>query len=78
VIDGITPDFTNKNGQKKVIEVFGTYWHSERVTGVPEQQHERERRERFAKFGYGCLIVWEHELGMKEQVSDRVRSFNSQ
>ncbi len=27
IIGGMSPDFTNTNGQKKVIEMFGDHWH---------------------------------------------------
>lgn len=76
VIGGATPDFTNCNGQKKVIEMFGTYWHSERVTGKSEEQEEHDKREKYSGFGYKCLIVWEHELHDKVAVATRISDFN--
>lgn len=56
------PDFININGQKKVIEMFGNYWHSEEVTGRTKQQEENQRIRHFAKYGFKTLIVWEREL----------------
>jgi hypothetical protein len=31
-IDGSNPDFINEN-DKKIIELFGDFWHSERIIG---------------------------------------------
>ena len=56
------PDFININGQKKIIELFGDYWHSKEVTGLKKKEHRKQRQEHFAKYGYKTLIVWEHEL----------------
>jgi hypothetical protein len=62
------PDFTNINGQKKVIEHYGKYWH--------KGQNPQDRINKFAEFGYQCLIIWEQELKDKESVAIKVREFN--
>ena len=54
--DRFNPDFINVNGQKKLVELFGTYWHSK------TQARDIRRLETFARHGYGTLIVWEKEL----------------
>ena len=54
IIDGKCPDFTNIDGKKEVIELFGSYWHTPNEVG--------SRIEHFARFGYTCLIIWEEEL----------------
>lgn len=61
MVDGKNPDFMNVNGQKKLIEVFGDYWHK------PED--ELKRISHFARFGFETLVVWGHELkdGIAEQ-----------
>lgn len=56
IIGGKCPDFANVNGQKKLIEMFGNYWHQK---GVGE---ESLRIELFSTFGYKTLVVWEDEL----------------
>lgn len=56
------PDFIDVNGRKKVIELFGDYWHGSKVTGISKKEHRIERQEHFAKYGYQCCVVWEHEL----------------
>ena len=68
VIAGLVPDYTNKNGQKKVIEMFGEHWH--------ERQNPQNRINKFAVFGYKCLIIWESELGNPSAVLDKIREFS--
>lgn len=75
-IGGMVPDFTNCDGQKKLIEMFGTYWHSQEVTGKPEEQEEQDRKDKYAEFGFKCLVVWEHELPNRNLVVQRLKAFN--
>lgn len=53
-IGNLHPDFTNCDGQKKVIEVYGDYWH--------RGENPQDRISAFAKLNYNCLVIWEHEL----------------
>lgn len=62
IIGGKIPDFLNVNGQKKVIEMYGTYWH--------RNHNPQDRINHFKDYGYDCLIIWQHEL--KEPLSDKV------
>ena len=62
IVGGKNPDFVNVNGQKSVIEVFGDYWHSERVTGKPPDQEVADRIAHFAQYGLRCIIIWEGEI----------------
>ena len=68
VISGLCPDFTNCNGQKKVIEMFGDYWH--------KGQNPQDRIDKFESFGFGCLVIWESEIKDEELVKIRIREFN--
>jgi G:T-mismatch repair DNA endonuclease (very short patch repair protein) len=61
IIGGKNPDFVNINGRKAVIEVFGNYWHSERITGKPPDQDVADRIAHFAKYGFRCTVIWERE-----------------
>lgn len=54
VIGGRCPDFINVNGKKKLIEVFGDYWHKNE-NPVPRVNH-------YKKYGFECLVVWENEI----------------
>jgi len=74
-INGKCPDFINSSNTK-LIEMFGDYWHSEEVTGLPMKQHVKERKAIFTSTGYEVLIIWEHELeGDLQQVKQRISSF---
>jgi len=70
------PDFVNVNGQKKVIEMNGDYWHSKKRTGRTKKQEEQQRINYFKKLGYKTLIVWEHELKNLGKVEQRILIFN--
>lgn len=76
ILGGRCPDFVNVNGQKKIIEMNGDWWHGEERTGVPNEQHERERIDYFAQFGWETLIVWEHELENFDLLINKVLEFN--
>lgn len=54
------PDFMNINGRKLLIEVFGDYWHD--PIAWPNKMTSMELIEYYAKFGFKCLVLWEHEL----------------
>lgn len=58
IIGGHSPDFININGQKKLIEHFGDYWH--------RGDDEGNRIFQFRLFGFDTLIIWEHELNDNE------------
>jgi len=61
IISGLCPDFINCNGLKAIIEVFGDYWHRDRVN-IPIHQRDYARKAIFGKYGYKTLILWESEL----------------
>lgn len=61
VIGGFNPDFTNVNGQKSVVEVFGDYWHGQQKTGRTRDVEVGRRIAHFAKYGFRCAVIWEHE-----------------
>lgn len=62
VFGGLCPDFLNINGQKKIVEIFGNYWHSEKISGKTREREESDRKQIFSEFGYETLIIWEREL----------------
>lgn len=47
------PDFKVK-GQKKIIELFGDYWH--------EGEDPKKLIKEYAEVGFDCIIFWEHEI----------------
>ncbi len=65
----LNPDYTNVNGQKKVIEAYGDYWH--------RGENPQVRIDIFRKYGFDCLIVWEYEIKKEpEKVTQKVLQFN--
>ena len=70
------PDFININCQKKIIEMFGTFWHSKKITGRTERQEEYQRIKHFAKYGYKTLIVWQRELKDIPRLKRKLRAFH--
>ncbi|KKK89931.1 hypothetical protein LCGC14_2728160 [marine sediment metagenome] len=73
IIEGKIPDFININGQKKIIEVFGDYWHGERARCYEKTEEGRKRL--FKKYGYLTLIIWENELKDVDRVRDKIKEF---
>jgi len=78
IINRKCPDFVNSNGQKKIIEHFGTHWHGEGMTGLPKAEHEQERKNVFKEFGYSTLIIWENELEDMNEVLEKVKEFDKE
>lgn len=69
ILAGKCPDFVNINGQKKIIELFGNYWH--------QSDDGNKRIELFKKYGYQTLIVWEDELSSLSSLKEKLTDFNS-
>ncbi len=71
-IETFNPDFINCNGQKKIIELFGDYWHN-----LPKiKERDIRRLIAYSKYGYKTLIIWEHELKDMESVENRIKEFD--
>lgn len=68
MVNGKSPDFVNCNGQKKIIELFGDYWH--------KGQDPQDRINTFAPFGFDTLVIWEHELKDIGAVKTKLAAFN--
>jgi len=62
------PDYIDINN-KKIIEIYGDYWH--------KNEDPDKRIDYFKRFGYDCLVIWEHEIyDDLEKVVDRIKEFN--
>jgi G:T-mismatch repair DNA endonuclease (very short patch repair protein) len=68
VIAGKIPDFVNINGQKKLIELYGSYWH--------RNDDPNNRIELFKEYGWKTLIIWEDELKMEEILKEKLLKFD--
>jgi predicted Zn-dependent protease with MMP-like domain len=79
-IANLYPDFLNVNGKKKVIEMFGNYFHSDALIKERDKKTARkpERIAIYQAYGFDCLIIWESELKSKskEELIYLVREFN--
>ncbi len=73
MIGGLTPDFFCVNGQKKIVECFGTYWHSARVRKW--QDTEQGKKALYRSYGYDTLVIWENELKDLDTLTEKVRVF---
>lgn len=72
IIDGFNPDFVNVNGQKKIIEMFGDYWHN-----LPTwKKRDKRRIKSYKKYGYNTLIIWQHELKDLIKLKHRILEFD--
>jgi very-short-patch-repair endonuclease len=67
IIGGKLPDFVNANGQKKVIELLGRYWHN------PEEVPARMAR--FKECGWDCLVIWDDEFKNLETLKAKIVNF---
>lgn len=64
---GKCPDFINYNGKKKLIEIFGRYWHK------PED--EEIRKNHFKQFGFDTIVVWDYELKNLSELREKIQVF---
>lgn len=67
IINGKCPDFTNVNGKKALIELYGDYWH--------RGEKPEDRISMFRKFGFDTLVIWESELKNKDLVLGTIKTF---
>lgn len=79
VIGGYVPDFVNINGKKKIIDVFGCYWHGCDACGENNRREarfvDRKRALAFKEMGWEQLVIWEHEFVDIALMQSRVRAF---
>jgi G:T-mismatch repair DNA endonuclease (very short patch repair protein) len=75
VIGGKNPDFIHSAGQRKVIELFGIYWHSPLYGKVkPTMTYDAVVRH-YAEHGYECLVLWDTELQNEKLIVNRITKF---
>jgi len=61
------PDFINCNGQKRIIELFGVYFHS-KLPKLSRKEAECGRIECFLEYGFETLVIWDDELDDKKLI----------
>jgi len=60
-IEGLNPDFICTNEERKIIEVFGRYWHQE-MDDISWKRTEEGRKSFFSELGYDTLILWDDQI----------------
>ncbi len=71
---GKRPDFINVE-KKKIIELFGLYWHSREKTGEEKKEHELEIKKHYSNLNWDCFVIWEDELKNIENLIKKVETF---
>jgi hypothetical protein len=76
-IGGRIPDWVNINGQRKIIELFGVFFHDPKISSfkIKPRKTVRVTVQHYRKYGYQCLIIWDYELKSPEKVIEKIRSF---
>ena len=68
ILGGKSPDFMNINGKKKLIELYGDYWHKD--------DDPQDRIDFFRQYGFDTLVIWEKELEDKESLNVKLEKFH--
>ena len=67
-IERKSPDFFNIHPQKKkIIEVFGDYWH--------RGENPQDKINFYNKWDFDCLVIWESELTNMEEIIKKIEAF---
>lgn len=74
VLGGKCPDFMNINGQKKLLELYGNYWHN--FERFPKGDLPSERIKHFRQFGFDTLVIWEKELEERKSLAKKIKNFH--
>lgn len=71
--NGWSPDFVSTDNSKKIIEVFGIYWHNRSEV----KKRDIKRFQFYTKLGYEYLILWGDELrsSTDEKIATRIMDF---
>lgn len=62
-IGRMNPDFVSLNDHRKVIEIFGKYWHSPLFNpNIPESRTADARIDAFKEKGWDATVIWDYEV----------------
>ena len=75
-VGGKNPDFVNCNGQKKIIELFGEWWHFNKKN-IPWKQTEFGTKAIYSQYGFKTLIIWDSELKDLTRVLNKIKVFDN-
>lgn len=62
---------------RKVIEIFGEFYHGKQVTKEDPEIHERNIKQLYFNIGIDCLIIWSMELKNLQRVTEKIQKFIS-
>lgn len=69
ILGGRCPDWLNINGQKKLVELFGDYWH--------RGENPQDKIDHYKRYGFDTLVIWENELKDKAKLLQIINDFNN-
>ncbi len=69
ILGGKCPDFLNTNGQKKLIELYGDYWH--------KGEDPQDKIDYFSQYGFKALVIWESELDKPTELRKKLLNFDA-
>ncbi|MEK6932284.1 MAG: radical SAM protein [Nanoarchaeota archaeon] len=67
------PDFVNSNNKKKILELFGDYWHNK----PDSEEKDTLKISTYSKHGYETLVIWEHELNDEQRLLEKIFNFQT-
>lgn len=72
ILGGKCPDFLNVNGEKKLIEFYGDYWH--------QDDDPQERIDFFKEYGFNTLVIWGSEFDKltEEELVSKILEFTNE
>jgi len=74
--DKVSKDFINGFIKiKKVIELNGYHWHSQRFNGRTKKEYEKNMVNDFKSINVDCLVIWDNELNTLNNVKRRINDF---
>jgi hypothetical protein len=72
-IERFNPDFISVDGSKRIIELFGDYWHNLEYKKI----RDKKRLLKYSEYGYKTLVVWENELKDVNVLKNKIQNFNN-
>ena len=69
ILGGKIPDIVNINGRKKLIELYGDYWH--------KGDDPQKRIDYFRQLGWDTLVIWGREINGKDLLKAKLLKFHT-
>jgi len=72
----LNPDFIH-NSEQVCIDINGSYWHSQNITGRTREEEEQHQIDSYAQNNWHCIVVWDYELQDEEQLLNKLTKFEN-